>query len=220
MQKLLESLKIKPKNIKYYEEALTHKSYYNINPHEGFHYNMLEFLGDSLLSFKVSRFLFKHDPKMSEGDASLIRIKIVNTDTLAILSKQIGLLDYIKISNNSDYLLNSTKIAVDIFEAFLAAIYVDLGDSEVDKFLKKHLVPLIKKELKATDHKDAKTSFQELMQSMGKNVINYQTTKNAKDNNFTSILFCNDKKYGVGEGKTKKEAEKNAAQSALDKCIR
>lgn len=220
MEKLLESLKIKPKNIKYYEEALTHKSYYNINPDKGFHYNMLEFLGDSLLSFKVSHFLFKYDSQMSEGDASLIRIKMVNTDTLAMLSKKIGLLDYIKISNNSDYLLNSTKIAVDIFESFLAAIYIDLGDKEVDKFLNKHLVPLIKKELKASNHKDAKTSFQEMMQSMGKNVISYHTTKNTKDNNFTSILFCNDQRYGIGEGKTKKEAEKNAAQSALDKNVK
>ena len=205
--------KIKYKNIYYYEKALIHKSFSFENKLE-INYQRLEFLGDSIIDFLVAEFLFLKFPKLNEGEMSIIKANIVKGQNLANATRKIGLENYIKTGNKKDaYLENNSKIYSDVFESFLGAIYLDLGMLEAKKFIFKTLLKDLKK-LNVQDYKNPKTLLQEFLQIDSRKNVFYSTTKTS-DGTFFTEVFHENKKFGEGEGKTKKESEVLAAKKAL-----
>lgn len=210
----LKKHNIKYNNIQFYEQATTHTTFANEN-HNFESYELLEFLGDSIIQAKSTIIILNHFKNLTVGEATQIRSKNVDNNALAAITKKIGLNNYLLCSNNKEELISKTKICADLFEALVGAIYFDLGDKAVDNFLAKFLTPRIKK-TDITNLKDFKTKFQELIQSKSTSEIIYKSEK-MKDNHFKVKLMHDGKCYGEGIAKTKKEAENIAAKNALNK---
>lgn len=212
---LFEILDIAPNNIEIYYEALTHKTFTNENKNSK-SYEKLEFLGDSILQFYSSLFIFKNFNSVNEGIMSNVRAKNVSTAALASIVKEHGINKYIICSNNIEELQNNEKICSDIFESLIAAIYLDLGSEALKKFLNKFLYPYIQKtSLEESQLKDPKTRLQELLQPIFKKAILYDVK--FVNNQWVSKVVCGSNTYGTGYGKTKNEAEINSAKDALEK---
>ena len=213
VQKFLIQNRIKFKNISIFEEAFTHPSYTNENT-DSPSYQRMEFLGDSILSLYCTEKIYIKFPKMTEGEMSLLRAKMVNKDALASLSEKLKLSSFIRFGNGLKTF--SDKCLSDIFESLVGAIYLDQGAKSIYNFLDKHIYHLIIKSSKSTNLKNPKTLLQEFLQTDSREGIQY-TTKMGKNNNFVSTIKHEGNNFGEGKGKTKKEAEKNAAVNALDK---
>lgn len=212
---LFKILKIKPKDVSLYYQALTHKTYANENKKLN-SYEKLEFLGDSILQMYSSLFIYKTFKNEHEGTLSIIRTKIVSSDSLAKIIKKNKINQFLICSNNVNDLIDNNKICSDLFESILAAIYLDLGEKEALNYLNRFLFKDIKtSSFKTNDLKDPKTKLQELLQPIFKNPINYICYQE-NDLWFCKVM-CFNITYGEGSGKTKKEAETNSAQNALKK---
>lgn len=219
---LSKTLNIKFKNKQLIKNAFIHRSYLNevkirISSNE-----RLEFLGDSILSYLVSSFLYHEYPDFSEGQLTNLRSSMVKTSTLASVANKLNLGDYIYLSKGEEEGggRENPSLLADCFEAFLGAVYLDQGISVVSTILKTFLYPKIAKIILDKSYKDAKSQFQELVQEKLKasplyQVINEQGPDHIKQ--FTIGVFVKDVKRGEGKGKSKQEAEQNAAKSALEK---
>lgn len=216
LNELFKILHIKPKNINIYYQALTHKTFSNENKKYS-SYEKLEFLGDSILQMYSSLYIYNLFNKELEGTMSIIRTKIVSEETLSKVIKDNKINLFLICSNNANELMNNNGICCDIFESLLAAIYLDLGEKEAINFLNRFLFSQIKLDLADKENlKDFKTRLQELLQSITKNSINYFCVQ--EENNIWSCkVICDNIIYGTGKGKTKKEAEIDAAKNALSK---
>ncbi|AKF41210.1 ribonuclease III [Mycoplasmopsis canis UFG4] len=217
--KFLEKENIEPNNLDVFYQATTHKSF---NGHEGktFNYEKLEFLGDSILDFVVSSYIFYKNKESSQGELTRYRSSIVQTETLSEISKKIGLLKLLRTGPGQmhEEVIESTKVQADIFEAMIGAIFVDQGLIKVKKFIEEHLLSKINEnnDLFITDSKDPKTELQEHFQSFSRENISYIVEE--KGNKLFEAKAVHDKiVYGVGQGSSKKEAETNAAKNALKK---
>ncbi len=216
LNNLFKILKIKPRNINIYYQALTHKTFSNENKKYK-SYEKLEFLGDSILQMYSSLYIFNMFYEEVEGTMSIIRAKIVSEETLSKVIKENKINTFLICSNNAEELMNNNGICCDIFESLLAAIYIDLGENEAINFLNKFLFSKIKLDLENKNNlKDFKTRLQELLQSMTKNPINYHCIQD-ENNMWSCKVICDNINYGRGRGKTKKEAEVEAAKNALSK---
>ncbi|AHH45292.1 ribonuclease III [Mesomycoplasma bovoculi] len=213
----LASIGIKPNSIAIFMQALTHKSFHHENPSQS-HYEMLEFLGDAILNFKVSEFIYKKISLRKEGVASIVKAKSVSASTFAMLCDEIGLNKFVRVGKGAKEIVQNQKIKSDIFESFCAAIFLDLGSDFLDKFLTKKLMPIVI-DIAKSNAKDPKTEFQEKIQFYSStSQIEYRKTQ-LKDGTFLVHLYWENKKYGTGKGKSIKEAEFAAAQQALDLLI-
>ncbi|MDC8920470.1 ribonuclease III [Metamycoplasma hyosynoviae] len=213
IKKLLIDLNIYDENINIdtFCRALTHSTYANEHKNvKDFQY--LEFLGDSILQFLVSKEIYRLYPEYKEGRATQHRSYAVNNKTLSEVSEKIGLSENILFSKNAFLNGKNEKINSDFFEAFIAAIYLEKGLDFTDKFIKKHLKDYL---LNEKIDKDPKTTFQELIQLNGSCKIIYKTDFLEELGKFQSAIIVDNKKYGIGFGKTKKEAKENAAKNAL-----
>lgn len=203
----------KPRNIKLYKSALTHSTYSNEN--RGIRdYQRLEFLGDAILSLAVSHKIFVKFPNYDEGEMSLFKASLVSSKSLATLTLETKLVDLIRVGNSLKNIKENQKILADVFEAFVAAIFLDQGFDVVKLFLNKTLFKNIKK-IDNEQLKNPKTILQEHLQSNSRKVIEY-VTKQDTDFFCSSILY-DGLKLGTGRGKTKQEAEVSAAKDALSK---
>jgi ribonuclease-3 len=124
------------KGTSYFQQAFIHTSFRNEFGLE-ICYETLEFLGDSVLNFATSLFLFHSFPHFTEGQMSKLKQLMVREDTLAYLSKKIGLVEFLQLGavekkNHGD---NKKSILADIFESFLAALYLEKGEKMVYEFL-------------------------------------------------------------------------------------
>lgn len=203
--------------------ALTHPSYLNENKLDRDSYQRLEFLGDAILEFITSNYLFKHLQNVREGRLTEIRAAIVRTENLAKCAHKISLGNYIFISKGEE--INQGRknehILADVFEAILAAIYLDgsihSAESFFDAFIKDELDQIIDQKL----YIDAKTRLQEIIQAKFKVTPIYklvQQAQNSNDNNlieFTIGVYLNKECLATGVGKNKRLAEQQAAQNAL-----
>lgn len=219
VEHLLKTLNIThTKNIKLYTEALTHNSYNN-EKKVGYTYQKLEFLGDSIISKLISEFLFYQDK--NEQEMTEIRKNLVNSDIFRKASDDLGLLDYAFIGKGVNLDKDTKNIKTDLFESIAGAIYLDKGEVKVWEYLKKTIIKYYESNL-LVDAIDYKSRIQELLQSniankkQKKNHLYYNTIEINK-NCFKAALVCNEIVYGTGIGKTKKEAQKNAAKQAYEK---
>ncbi len=215
LEPLFNLLKIKPRNINLYYQALTHKTYSNENKNIK-SYDRLEFIGDSILQMYSSLYIYEKFKKENEGTMSSIRAKNVSFDSLAKIVKKYKINDYLICTNQINELKNNDKICSDIFESLLAAIYLDLGEKKAWEFLSNFLFKKIKyTTTKEESLKDPKTRLQELLQPIYKTPIQYISFQN--NDVWITNAICGKNIYGKGTGKTKKESEISAAKDALNK---
>ncbi len=209
----LEKYNIKLTNPELLETALTHSSY--SNEHHSPNYERLEFLGDAVLQLITSEYFYKK-LDVGEGELSKIRASFVCEEALAQYSKDVGLDKYIKVGHGQLKDINDTIIA-DCFESVLGAIYLDKGFEIAQKYVITILEPYI------NEHHiflgDYKSRLQELVQTDRK-TLEYVLAKEegpSHDKVFTFDVVIDGITYGRGTGKSKKEAEQNAAHDALKK---
>ncbi|WP_025755217.1 ribonuclease III [Mycoplasmopsis cricetuli] len=216
LNEFLELHKIKPKNIYFYFQAITHASHANFFK-KGKSYEQLEFLGDAILSYISSEYIFTKYNKLEPGMQTRVRATAVKTETLAEISEKLGLVDILKtgVKQTGLDVKNSIKVKADIFESMLAAIYLDQGLESAKKFLSYYIFPVID-QVHLQTNKDDKTILQEHFQSFSKTSVTYLVKQN-KDKTFTAKAIHNKQIYGKGIGISKKEAEQAAAKEALSK---
>lgn len=215
----LKEYKIDIKNINHYITAFTHGSFTPNNKTEN--YQTLEFLGDAILQFLLSDFIYKKFKNKKQGELSLIRSKFARTETLNKLSEKLHLKDYLIIGTKypKEQILNSEKVGADIFESFLAAIYLDSGLKVAYSFLKNTLFKYVETLNQKTSLKDYKTMFQEEVQALNKKGVIYNTYA-IENNLFKSEAIYDGIIFGIGIGKNKMLAEEEAANVALQKLIK
>lgn len=220
----LAKFKIKPKNITPYITALTHGSY--INTHKKVKsYELFEFVGDSIINLYSSKLIFNYlikNKNYNPGIATQLRSNIVKNQTLAQLALNLNMHLLLRHEIADIDFSNKNKIFGDIFEALVGAIYHDLGSQEVYNYLNIVLKPFIKQEfLEINDDKShPKSMFQNLVQSNKKiGIIKYNTIEVIINNKpmFESTLSVSGMIFGIGIGKTKREAETQAAILGLKK---
>lgn len=204
------------------KQALSHKSYVNENRLEKLdHYERLEFLGDAVLELGISDLLMHHFPKSREGDMSKLRASIVNETALSDVARKFDLGKYIFLGKGEEQCEGREKnsLLADALEAVLGSIYLDSDFSTIFKIIKKLFMPVIKLATKEDINRDFKTKLQEEVQNIFKITPQYRLVKEEgpdHDKTFEIHLFISGKKIGQGQGKSKKQAEQNAAQDSLN----
>lgn len=224
LDKLSKRLKIEFKNLDLIQQAFIHRSFLNETKKYKFSNERLEFLGDSILSYLVSAYLFGEFLNSSEGHLTNLRSSIVKTSTLAQISTALNLGEYLCLSKGEEEGggRSNPSLLADTFEAFLGALYLDQGLEVVRKILEEMLFPLLPAIIKEKTYKDAKSNFQEQVQEYSKSsplyrVIGEKGPDHSKE--FTIGVFVNNKLWGTGSGKNKQIAEQMAATEALEKWL-
>lgn len=204
------------------EHALTHSSYANEHRGEGLTSNeRLEFLGDSVLGMVVADHLYRTHPDMPEGELTRTRAALVCEGSLHEVAKGLGLGKYLRLGKGEDAGGGRTRpsILADAVESVLAAVYLDGGIAQVRRLIRALI--LDREEEKAVD-RDYKTALQELVQRESGQILCYRAVgERGPDHAKTFIMEVelNGKSVGVGEGRTKKEAEQMAASAALESLM-
>lgn len=221
VEDLQKSLGYEFKNIRLLEEAVTHSSYANEQHNKNIHHNeRLEFLGDAVLSIVVSDYIFKNCPKLPEGQLTKLRAYLVCEKALFSFAKKINLGSYIKFShgekrNGGD---KRPSILADAFEAVIAAIYLDGGLESATKFIYQFVLPEIEN-YDDQSQTDYKTQLQELIQQNPNEHIEYEVVDELgpdHDKHFKVEVRIDNNVVGRGGGRSKKEAEQQAAREALE----
>ena len=219
MDNLFEKLKIKPKDRRLYETAFSHSSYVNEHKRKE-DYERLEFLGDAVVDLVVADYLYSN-LTVDEGNMTKFRASYVCENALYTYSTDLGLTEYMKLGHGEQ---NEEKrytkaIVADIFEALIGAIYVDLGYATARRVALSIIIPYIEKN--ETFFSDYKSALQEAVQSHRKSVeyILLNEEGPAHDKTFTFEVRVDGIKFGEGTAKSKKEAEQEAAKTALDKLV-
>ena len=217
---LLDKFQIKPNDITLYELAFTHSSYnVDVNTkHQD--YERLEFVGDSVINFVVADLAFSIRTDMTQGDLSKLRAAIVQSKSLADKALTYNFNDYIRLGHSlPENTRTSKRILEDVFEAFVGAMYFDQGINFTYNFVKKMFIDDVTNfEMKQVT--DYKSELQEEMQAEHREAVKYVVVEErgpAHDKTFVVKVTYNDVTLGIGEGKTKKDAEQNAASDALRK---
>ncbi len=202
-------------------ESLIHKSYSYENLASKLKHNeRLEFLGDAVLELVVSDLLMEHFPEAAEGELSRLRASIVNETQLATVASQLELGKLIYLGKGEEQTKGRTKnsILANTYEAVLAAIYMDGGYEKVYAVVQDQFLPLIAQAKKTGFDHDYKTRLQEEMQNRYKKVPRYQVKEETgPDHNktFRVEVSIKGRLLALGSGKSKKEAEQDAARFAL-----
>lgn len=217
---ILKKLNIKYNNISLYEQALTHTSYANEQGLES--YERLEFLGDAILELIISEYLYKTTHN-AEGVMTKMRSHYVCENALYEYSVKLGINEYIRLGRGQEEQdgKHSKAIVADVFESFLAAMYLDAGIDEVKKFIYKYVIPIIESD-SLDFFQDYKSKLQEYVQT-DKKSLEYNIIKEegpSHNKTFEVIVKIDGIVYGKGTAKSKKEAEQMAAKDALSKTNR
>lgn len=219
LEELEKSIGYKFVNRKYLSIALTHSSYSNESNGKYKNYERLEFLGDSVLSLITSDYIFKHCPEFPEGELTKLRASLVCEKTLCEFSKRMKVGKYLKLSKGEKKSGGAERpsILADVFESITAAIYLDGGMKFARKFVLKFIVPEIKNP-HIRNVRDYKTDLQEIAQKSPDDIIEYVLVgESGPDHNksFKVEVLLDNNVIGSGVGKSKKEAEQQAAKEAL-----
>lgn len=219
LEKLEQEIGYTFKNKELIKTALTHTSYaYEHNKESN---EKLEYLGDSILEFISSKYLFNTYKNLREGEMTKVRAAVVCEDSLYKIATKHNFSDFLylgksEILNNGRY---SKAILADSVEAVIAAMYLDSDINQVEKFIIENLKDPIEIATKNVGNKDYKTVLQEKLQTHGNVNIKYTIIKEEgpdHDKTFESKVEVNGKQIGVGTGKSKKASEMMAAKKALE----
>ncbi len=205
------------------EQAFTHRSYINENKNSGLEHNeRLEFLGDAVLELITTEFLYDKFPEVSEGILTAYRSALVRTETISRVARKMGMNELLKLSKGEardegkarDYILANT------FEAFLGALHLDQGYEVTKRIVADLLFQEIEDIIETGSWKDSKSRVQEYAQEAYKETPRYEilsATGPDHDKHFTVAVYFGDKEIARGEGKSKQQAQQDAAKNALEK---
>ena len=220
MKNLEQKLGYKFNNIKLLELAMSHTSY--ANEIKGKESNeRIEFLGDAVLELIASEYIYATYPKLPEGEMTKTRAYAVCEDSLAIVANKYSFSDFLLVGKceamqNGKY---RNSILADAVEATIGAIFLDGGFENAKRFILPNIIPQIEDYIKH-GNKDYKTQLQEKLQVNGEVKIEYRLIGEKGPDHakiFDVEVYCNEILLGSGEGKSKKDAEMNAAKVALEK---
>jgi ribonuclease-3 len=205
------------------QTVFVHRSYLNENKHFALPSNeKLEFLGDSVLSLTTSIHLYNAYSHLQEGDYTDIKASIVRTESLAEAASALDLGSYLLLSRGEQKGNGRTKtnLLADTFEALIAAIFIEFGFDTASTFIHTYLFDNRLDDI--ISHKlylSPKSRLQERAQATYKELPQYdlvESTGPEHDKKFAVAVLVNNKKVGEGRGSSKKQAEEQAAQNALD----
>jgi len=215
MLALLKQLKLTHKNIELYELALTHSSYAYENQTDK--NEKLEFLGDAVIELLMSNYLYRENLE-DEGQMTKKRAQAVCEEALVIYASKIKLKKYLKLGKGELAKGANGAMIADAFEALFGAVYLDLGYEAAKELFNRIVIPHLDD---VFGIKDYKSTLQEFIQAGDKRVVTYHIFRESgpsHDKLFeAAVKLDTNITLGVGRGKTKKEAEQNAAHDALKK---
>lgn len=206
-------------------QALTHSSFTYESRVNGAENNQrLEFLGDAVLGLAVSDFLFRNYPNRDEGELTKMRAALVCEPSLARAARDLGLGRCLNMGKGEERSGGRERpsILADAFEALLAAVYLDQGLDKASVLALQLLDPLIKDVLEGRLDRDYKTELQEIVQQRGSEQVQYQIIREEGPDHhktFTAGVLYKGVLAGIGTGRSKKDAEQQAAKSALSNNI-
>lgn len=208
------------KDKKLESQVFTHRSYLNESTDELESNERLEFLGDSILSFIVSSYIYEHYPNLKEGELTSLRSVLTNTQTLYKFSEELDLGQRLKLSRGEESTGGRTNktILANTFEALLGGIFLDQGIEVARDFVTQVIIANTDDVVNAQGLKDPKSLLQERTQEIHKTSPLYKIVKEDGPDHakiYTSGVFLNNKLLAEGSGHSKQEAEKNAAHNAL-----
>lgn len=204
------------------KQAFVHRSYLNESKEFLQSNERLEFLGDAVLSFCTSQFLYRTYPKFPEGILTNIRSTLVKTQSLGDVATTLHLGDLLMLSRGEESSGGRQNISLlaDCFEALLGALYLDQGVEAATAFLTNVLFSKTSAIIETKSYVDYKSLLQELTQGINKLSPTYKVVKSEgpdHDKVFWVEVVVGEKTIGSGRGKSKQEAEQNAAASGLEK---
>lgn len=205
------------------KRGLTHKSFANENKMSALEQNeRYEFLGDAVLELAISHLLMEKFPDSTEGDLSKLRAAVVNEQSLAEIARRIHLGNFLYLGRGEDQCGGREKDSLlsDAYEAVLGAIYLDSDFPQAFKVIQEQFASILHKATKQDIIRDFKTKLQEEAQELFKSIPRYKmVSESGPDHNktFEVHLFIRSELFGKGVGKSKKQAEQNAAGQALIK---
>jgi ribonuclease-3 len=219
MKELEEKLHYHFKNPELLKTALTHSSYANERHTPNGSNERLEFLGDAVLGAVVADYLFRHFPDLPEGDLTKKRAALVCEKACCGFSQQMDVGRYLLLSHGEQNSGGRTRpsILADAFESITAAIYLDGGIREARNFILRFVLPLLGAS-KPKTFKDYKTLLQEIVQKNPDDSLEYALVGESgpdHDKHFTVEVRLDHNVMGKGGGRSKKEAEQQAAREAL-----
>jgi ribonuclease-3 len=220
--KLQEEIGVTFRDESVLRQAFTHSSYVNEQRGKRIQDNeRLEFLGDAVLELTVSQFLYKTFPKMSEGEMTKLRAAIVCEPSLVKFAGLLRFGELVLLGKGEELTGGRYRPALlaDVFEAFIGALYLDQGLDAVFQFMEKYVYPRIDKG-EFTLVTDFKSQLQEFVQQDNLGEIHYRIVQEkgpAHNREFVSEVLLNNRSLGIGSGRSKKEAEQQAAARALIK---
>ena len=219
LEKLQKDIGYKFKDIKLLKRALTHTSYAYEKKEES--NEKLEFLGDSILEFISSEYIYDNYTKLKEGEMTKVRATVVCEKSLYKIAITHNFSDFLYLGKSEKMSGGKTRPAIlaDSVEAIIAAMFLDGGLEPVRKFIIENLKEDIEIATKNVGVKDYKTVLQEKLQENGEVVIKYNIISEKgpdHDKEFESEVRCNDVLLATGSGKSKKQSQMQAAKKALE----
>jgi ribonuclease III len=214
----------KLKNKKLFEEAFTHRSYLNEAKIKIPSNERLEFLGDSILSFVISKYLYTKYPDFDEGNLTNLRSLLVNTKSLSEIARKLNMGKLLKLSKGEEESKGreNASLLENSFEAYVGALFLDQGMDPVIEFLDNNMFPKIQELVNRKAFKDPKSLLQEKVQAKKLSSPLYKVLEEvgpAHAKIFKVGVFINGKKMGEGSGRSKQIAEESAAKIALESNV-
>lgn len=203
------------------KQAFIHRSYINENGGTDLAHNeRLEFLGDAVLELVTTEFLYKKYPNSSEGELTAVRSALVNSVMLADSAQKLEMNEYLLLSKGEKKDNGKARqyILANTFEAYIGALYLDQGYKKAQRFITENLLPKTDRIVKQKLWRDPKSLVQEKAQEILGVTPSYKVVRESgpdHDKKFTIGIFFGKEKVAEGKGKSKQEAEQNAATAAL-----
>ncbi|AOZ94189.1 ribonuclease III [Paenibacillus crassostreae] len=221
LRQLQQQLHIQFHNKLLLKQAFTHASYVNEHRFSQHHDNeRLEFLGDAVLELTVSEYLYNLFPTRPEGELTKLRAAIVCEPSLVKFAVALNFGQYVLLGKGEELTGGRSRPALlaDVFEAFIGALYLDQGLEAARSFLDRFVFPKVAENSKL-HMSDYKTELQELTQHHNMEMLEYRIVEErgpAHEREFVSEVFMGNECIGRGSGRSKKEAEQQAASVALN----
>jgi ribonuclease-3 len=217
-----KALQYRPRKWKLFLQALIHRSYLQLTDERWESNERLEFLGDAILSFVVAEHLFRTYPEMEEGNLTKLRSRLVNRKILAQRSKELHLSDFLLLSTSATQSIDSgsESIIADAFESIIGALYLDGGFTAAKRFIYASLLENLEVFNSAMMDDNYKSALLEYVQARSLGIPRYSVTQEEgpeHDRRFSVEVTIGADTWGVGSGRSKKEAEQSAAADALER---
>ena len=216
-ERLFDKLNFTPKNLALYEAAFTHPSVHGDNGAPEYDYERLEFLGDSVLGLVLADIVYRNHPELNQGGLTKVRTQFAKGYSEASFAADLNLISYVRVGKGFVWgEKNKRKILEDVFESLIGAIYLDQGFEFTFSLLASFFGEAVKDAIPLSD---PKTTLQEALQAEREifeyRILHEEGPANLKT--FVAAVYVDGQEYGRGVGKSKQEAETNAAKDALSK---